>query len=98
TNQSLWGHSEQTVLRRIDSLLYENIPGKMLKKTPITLHGYKGFDITNRTRRGDYQRYQVFVTPFEMIVFKMSGVGEYVTGGEEAQKFFSSIRLNDYPT
>jgi hypothetical protein len=67
-----------------------------LKKSPVTRNGYKGFDITNRTRRGDYQHYQIFVTPFEIILFKMSGNGEYITGGDEAQQFFNSIRMKEY--
>ena len=96
TNATLWGHSTETVHRKIDSVLYENIPGKILSKQVITRNGYKGFDIVNRTRRGDYQRYNIFVTPFEVIMFKMSGNGEYVSQGTEASRFFSSIRLNEY--
>jgi hypothetical protein len=80
------------VLQKIDSLLYENIPGKILSKKAISKDGYTGFDISNRTRRGDLQRYQVFVTPFEIIIFKMSGKADYVAG-EEAARFFSSIHL-----
>jgi Uncharacterized protein conserved in bacteria len=96
TNHLAWGHNTETVFKKIDSLLYENIPGKLLKKTVITKSGYKGFEITNRTRRGDHQRYQVFVTPFEVIIFKMSGNGEYINSGEEAQQFFGSIRMKEY--
>ena len=53
----------------------------------------RGFDITNKTRRGDIQRYNIFVTPFEVLVFKMSGNGNYVDG-KEADQFFNSIELN----
>ena len=88
TNSYSWGHSTDLVHKKIDSLLYENIPGKILKKTPITRNGYKGWDILNRTRRGDYQRYNIFITPFEVIIFKMSGNGEYINSGDEAQQFF----------
>jgi hypothetical protein len=98
TNSLSWGHGSEQVLKKIDSLLYENIPGKILKKTAITKNGYKGLDVVNRTRRGDYQHYQVFVTPFEIILFKMSGNGEYINTGNEAQEFFSSIRLKEYTT
>ncbi|MBO9201496.1 MULTISPECIES: TraB/GumN family protein [Niastella] len=96
TNSLSWGHSSDVVLKKIDSLLYENIPGKILKKTPITKNGYKGLDVVNRTRRGDNQHYQIFVTPFEVILFKMSGNGEYITSGNEAQEFFGSIHLKEY--
>ncbi|HLZ89596.1 MAG TPA: TraB/GumN family protein, partial [Puia sp.] len=82
THSSFLGQKEETVLRKADSLLYENIPGKILKKTPVTRNGYRGFDITARTRRGDIQRYNILVTPGEVWVFKMSGTNNYVEGPE----------------
>lgn len=80
----------------IDSLLYENIPGKIINRAKISRNGYSGIDLTNKTRRGDIQRYNIFITPFEIIIFKMSGTGDYVRNGEEAKKFFGSIRLKEY--
>ncbi|MDP4262261.1 MAG: TraB/GumN family protein [Bacteroidota bacterium] len=96
TNAWLWGHTMEDVYKKVDSLLYENIPGKIISKTNIVKNGYKGFDITNKTRRGDIQRYNIFVTPFEVIFFKMSGTGDYVKNGEEANKFFNSIQFKEY--
>ena len=98
TNSQFWGHNEEVVRKKIDSLLYENIPGKILNRQEILRNGYKGLDIVNRTRRGDVQRYNIFVTPFEVIIFKMSGNGDYVQNGDEAKKFFGSIRLKEYKT
>ncbi|MDB5197339.1 MAG: hypothetical protein JWP88_1710, partial [Flaviaesturariibacter sp.] len=95
TNGSLWGHDIKAVYKKVDSVLYENIPGKIISKKPIQKGGYPGFDITNRTRRGDVQRYQIFVTPFEVLVFKMSGNGDYVAEGTEAATFFNSIELKE---
>ncbi len=96
TNAWLWGHNPEDVYKKIDSLLYENIPGKMINKARVVKNGYTGFDITNKTRRGDLQRYNVFITPFEVIFFKMSGTGDYVKDGEEAKKFFGSIQFKEY--
>jgi len=96
TNGLLLGDNENTVYKKVDSLLYENIPGKILKKAAITKNGYKGFDITNRTRRGDIQRHNIFVTPFEILFFKISGIGEYVTEGGEASRFFNSINITQF--
>jgi len=93
THASLWGDSEDAVYRKIDSLLYENIPGRMINKKAINKNGFRGFEITNRTRRGDFQRYNIFVTPFEILLFKMSGNGDYVKDGKEADLFFNSIEL-----
>lgn len=84
------------VNKKVDSLLYEYIPGSILSKKIISQNGYSGYDITNRTRRGNLQRYQIYVTPFEVIIFKMSGTGDYVSG-DEGNRFFNSIRLTPYP-
>ncbi len=91
TDASLLGHSLEIVNKKTDSLLYENIPGKIISKKIITRNGYNGFDITNRTRKGDVQRYNIFILPDEIIIFKISGIAEYVLAGNEAEQFFSSI-------
>ena len=96
TNAWMWNHGTDDVYKTIDSLLYENVPGKIISKISISKNGYKGFDITNKTRRGDLQRYNIFITPFEIIFFKMSGNGDYVKSGVEASKFFGSIQLKEY--
>jgi uncharacterized protein YbaP (TraB family) len=93
TNALFLGQTEDNVSRSIDSMLYENIPGKMQVKKPILKNGYKGWDITSRTRRGDVQRYNVFTTPFEVIIFKMSGNGDFVTSTNDADAFFNSIKF-----
>jgi len=98
TNAAILGQSEEQVQRKIDSVLYENIPGKILSKKPVVKNGYRGFDLSNRTRHGDYQRYNIFITPFEIIIFKMSGTGDYVKLGTEADQFFSSIQLKETGT
>ena len=86
------GDNEETVYRVVDSTLYENVPGRIISKKQIVQDGYKGFDIVNRTRRGDMQHYRIFVTPAEVIIFKMGGTENYVAG-PEAERFFSSIQL-----
>ncbi len=94
TNAGINGDKESDVVKKIDSLLYENIPGKILEKKAITVNGYKGFDITNKTRRGDVQRYKIIATAFEVLVFKMSGNEDYVSGNE-ADAFFNSIQIKE---
>jgi uncharacterized protein YbaP (TraB family) len=92
TNAGIAGESSETVRLKIDSLLYENVPGKILQKKSIGRNGYPGFEITNKTRVGDMQRYLILVTPFEILLFKMSGNEDYVSG-KDADSFFNSIRL-----
>lgn len=94
THAALLGQKEDEVLQRVDSFLYEFIPGKIIQKSTISKNGYKGFDITNKTKRGDFQKYHILTTPHEIIVFKMSGHDDYVQG-QEALDFFSSIQLKE---
>ncbi|MEQ6124762.1 TraB/GumN family protein [Pseudotenacibaculum sp. MALMAid0570] len=75
----------------IDKILFENIPGKIISKKEISKNGYKGLDIINQTKIGDYQRYQIFITPLETIVFKMAGKREYVL--KNGNLFFNSIKF-----
>ena len=96
TNGLFWGHHTEMVAKEIDSLLYENVPGKILSKTLIQKNGYKGFDITSRTRRGDLNRYNIFITQYEVLFFIMGGNGDYVKNGTEAGKFFGSIQLKEF--
>jgi uncharacterized protein YbaP (TraB family) len=94
THAAFLGQNEKDVLSKVDSILYENIPGKILSKKAITKNGYAGFDISNRTRRGDLQRYHIFITPFEVLFFKISGKENYVDGAE-AEQFFASITFKE---
>lgn len=95
TVSSYFNITEKEIYDKLDSLLYENVPGKIIKKQKITKNGYTGMDITNKTRRGDIQRYNIFITPYEVIFFKMSGNENYVEGGTEASDFFNSIVLQN---
>ncbi|RYY49837.1 MAG: TraB/GumN family protein [Chitinophagaceae bacterium] len=95
TYASFIHQSPTDVAKKTDSLLYEYIPGDIISKKAISRNGYNGLDIVNRTRRGDIQRYHIFYTPFEVLIFKMSGKNSYVEG-DEGKRFFSSIQLKEY--
>jgi uncharacterized protein YbaP (TraB family) len=94
THSGLTGQSSGAVLKTIDSLLYDNIPGKILSKKEVQRNGYSGFEIVNKSRSGDMQRYMILVAPTEILIFKMSAKEEYVSG-KEADEFFASIRLKE---
>lgn len=81
------------MLQKVDSLLFEYIPGKIILKKEITANGgIKGLEVVNRTRGGDEQHYQIFFTDLEMILFKLGGKNQYATGNESKQ-FFNSIQF-----
>lgn len=75
----------------LDKLLFENIPGKIIEKTRITRNGFEGLDIHNQLKNGDHQRYQIYITPLEILMFKMGGKGNYVT--QYSDTIFNSIQF-----
>lgn len=87
------GKGPEDYLGKIDSLLFENIPGKILSKKEIQVSGFSALDIRNKTRSGDHQRYTIVFTPLEVIIFKVGGTGEFARS-KQPQDFFSSISLN----
>ena len=93
TYAPLYNYKVANMHAKIDSLLYESIPGKIISKKDIVSNsGIKGFDITNQTKQGDLQRYQIYILDNELIVFKMAGKGNYMNE-PEAIRFFNSIKF-----
>lgn len=93
TYAPLVNRSQVQLRNMVDSLLYEYIPGKILKQTSITEAGFPGFDITNQTVRGDVQRYRIVITPLQIIVFKVSASGEYFSG-KTGDNVMASAHIN----
>jgi uncharacterized protein YbaP (TraB family) len=83
--------SAEDYLKKVDSLLFENIPGKIVKKKKFTDGDITGFDIWNVTRAGNRQRYKIYFTPLEIIVFKVSGLKDYAN--KVGVEFFNSIKF-----
>ena len=77
-------------LNKIDHMLYEDIPGTMVKKERITTP-FPGISIVNKTKKGDYQQYHIYRTPLELIIIKFGGKLDYVL--RNAEKVFSSLTL-----
>ena len=78
----------------IDKLLFENIPGKILEKTSINRNGLVGLDIKNQLKNGDQQRYQIYLSPLEILIFKMGGEGNYVTVYSDT--IFNSLQFKNF--
>lgn len=95
TYAALHKQSTDYTLARVDSLLFENIPGKIEEKKSISIGPYKGFDIVNRTARGNYQRHYIVILPNEIILFRMHGTEDYVL--RQGQPFFNSIKILSHP-
>jgi len=91
TNGFWTGQNPEYIAKRLDSLLYERVPGKIQERKRLD-GPFPGHEITTRTRRGDILRYKVMVTPFDVLVFLIGGTGEYALG-EEATRFLKSARI-----
>ena len=62
----------------LDSLFYENIPGKIIDKKVSTVNGCTVYDIKSITKTGNDHRYKYYVTPLEVIMVSMAGEKNYV--------------------
>lgn len=85
------GNSQVNFNAKIDSLLFEYIPGKIVSKRIIEKNGFKGLDVVNQTKAGDTQRFQFFFSPLHVMIFKMGGKHDWVL--VDGDNFFKSIEL-----
>lgn len=90
TYNSLRPVGEQLTEKDLEKLLFEFIPGDIITKDVLE-KPYPGFDIKNKTKTGNHQRYLFYVTPIEIIIIKMDGKKEFVK--RESDKVFSSLKL-----
>ncbi|MBV7270113.1 TraB/GumN family protein [Winogradskyella luteola] len=81
---------EHITLKEIDDLLYEDIPGDIIRKEKLT-NPYPGLSIVNKTKKGEFQKYHIYQTPLEIIIIKFAGRSDFVLQHEE--KIFNSITL-----
>lgn len=77
----------------LDKLLFEFIPGEILSKKVLS-EPFPGFDIKNKTKTGNHQRYMFFVTPLEIIIIKMDGKKEFVLN--ESENIFPTIKFTQH--
>ncbi|MEB8328122.1 TraB/GumN family protein [Flavobacteriaceae bacterium KMM 6897] len=80
----------------IDRFLFENIPGTISEKIGLFKDGYFGLDVKNELKNGDRQRYQIYITPLEILIFKMGGQGNYIT--QYSDTIFNSINFKKLTT
>jgi uncharacterized protein YbaP (TraB family) len=82
--------------KTIDSLFYENIPGKILDKKFYTQDGYTVYDIKSITKTGNAQHYRYYISPLEVIAISMAGEGNYVRQFEN--EVYSGISIKPVTT
>jgi len=80
----------------LDSLFYENIPGKIIQKNFSQTGGVGLYDIKSITKTGNAQRYRYYITPLEIIMVSMAGEKNYVRQFEN--EVFNGIKVKTDPT
>ena len=82
-------------LNHIEKFLFEDVPGKIISKEPIT-GKFPGLSIVNQTKKGDYEKFHIYQTPLEFIIIKLSGLKTYVLDFEK--NVFDSISFKESAT
>jgi uncharacterized protein YbaP (TraB family) len=86
-------YSTQQVLSSIDSILYESVAGSIESKKRITVQGFTGYDILNKTRKGDFHRSMILVQGETILVLRATATGDKIKNGY-GEEFFSSLKVN----
>ena len=81
---------DNITLEDIDNLLYEDIPGDIIKKEAIEAP-YPGISIVNKTKKGEFQKYHIYETPLEIIILKFAGKSDFVL--KHQNRIFDSIKI-----
>lgn len=94
-NGAYYGYPETAMLKAIDSLLYANIRGDIVKKDMGRHKGYPSVDVVCKIKNKDIERYKFIVTPYEIIKVKVGGKNEFAYSSW-VDSFFSSVDIH-YP-
>jgi uncharacterized protein YbaP (TraB family) len=77
---------------KIESMLYENIPGEIISQKRTTWKGYPALDILNKNTKGDIGRALIIIADTEIIKVSVLGPGEIVKKGY-GKFFFDKFNL-----
>lgn len=92
TYGTIFGEEPKDILLRVDSSLFESVPGKIIEQKDITIGGHPGYEIINKTTEGDFQRYYIVVRPLDVYIFKLGGKEGYAKSSD-AEQFFKTIKF-----
>lgn len=91
------GMSQEKLMKKLDSALYENIPGDITARSKTTVNGYPALDVSNRTKTGESQRHMYIILPNHIWYIKLNAPGTYAEG-KESKEFFKSIVVQSEKT
>ena len=94
THAQLSFQSPDYLMERMDSIIFEYVPGKIIKRKDYHLGGYPAVEITNKTSRGNLEMFKLVITPLEVIVFRISGPRNNIRKNRTGKKFLASANIN----
>jgi uncharacterized protein YbaP (TraB family) len=92
TGGALFGASADKTANRINNLLYENIPGKIISRSMQNKNGVHEILVVNETRKGEHQMYKILVNDNLILIAKVSGTLAFGYS-EMGKDFINSIEL-----
>lgn len=96
THNNLFGKSKESLMKQADEIMYEMVPGEIISKKNINNNGISGFDIYNKTGKGDIHRSQLFFLDNEIVLIRLSGARDKIKKGV-GDYFFSTLKLMQNP-
>lgn len=89
----LYGKTVDDIILNIDSMLYESVPGEILKRKKIVSNaGHPGVMLSSKLPNGDFMEFHIYYTPLEVIVCKAGG-SQQAFKSKEWKTFFSSVKF-----
>lgn len=92
TYANVLGESKQQTWKTIDSLLYDNVPGKILEQKELNVDGYKAVDLKTRSRKGHVILIRIIQLPEEILILKVSAPDEKLVD-KFGEKFIKSVNV-----
>ena len=92
-NFTFKGKSKEYILKKIDSLIYEKVPGTLMNKELIGTDYYTGYDMVSYNRNDDYMRIRFYITPYELIIIKCDGDKKFALEAT-ATGFFDALKIH----
>lgn len=88
------GKTPAFMFEQMDSVFFEFVPGKVVRRKELTLAGYPALDVTSKISRDRLEMFRLVITPIEVIVFRVSGPRKYLRKNKAGQTFIQSAKIH----
>ncbi|HRZ43083.1 MAG TPA: TraB/GumN family protein [Bacteroidales bacterium] len=88
------GKTPAWLFAQMDSVFFEFVPGKVVRRREHTLAGYPAVDVTSRISRDRQEMFRLVITPIEVILVRVSGPRKYLRKNKAGEKFIRSAKIH----